>query len=124
MRISWTEKRTNDSILREANMERSLIKTIRKRQLEFLGHICRHKDLEYLSITGKIEGKRSRGRQRIKFLDSLKLWSKENGNKEDLLRLAEDRFEWRAMIANVCSRQGTLRGRMYTDTDKPFLPGT
>ena len=43
LRISWKEKRTNESILEETNQERSLIKTIRKRQLKFLGHICRHK---------------------------------------------------------------------------------
>ena len=107
MRISWTEKRTNDSILKEANIERSLIKTIRKRQLEFLGHICRKKDLEYLSITGKIEGRRSRGRQRTTYIESLRSWLIENDIKIDLFRLAEDRFEWKAMIANVCSRQGT-----------------
>ena len=64
MRISWTEKKSDESVLKDANLERSLIKTIRKRQLTFLGHICRHKGLEHLSITGKIEGKRSRGRQR------------------------------------------------------------
>ena len=40
MRISWTEKKSNDSVLTDANLERSLIKTIRKRQLTFLGHIC------------------------------------------------------------------------------------
>ena len=68
MRISWTEKRSNESILKEINTERSLIKTIRKRQLEFLGHIYRDKGLEHLALTGKIEGKRSRGRQRITFV--------------------------------------------------------
>ena len=71
LRISWKEKRTNESILEETNQERSLINTISERQLKFLGHICRHKGLEFLSLTGKIEGTRSRGRQRITFLDSL-----------------------------------------------------
>ena len=65
MRISWTEKRSNKSILKEIDTERPQIKTIRKRQLEFLGRIYRHKGLEHLANTGKIEGKRSRGRQRI-----------------------------------------------------------
>ena len=71
MRISWTEKRSNESILKEINTERSLIKTIRKWQLEFLGHIYRDKGLQHLALTGKIEGKRSRGRQRITFVGSL-----------------------------------------------------
>ncbi|GFN99517.1 endonuclease-reverse transcriptase [Plakobranchus ocellatus] len=60
MRIPWTVKKSNEVILKEANLERSLMKTIRQRQLQFLGHICRHKCLEHLAITGKIEGKRSK----------------------------------------------------------------
>ncbi|KAG1673509.1 Craniofacial development protein 2 [Nymphon striatum] len=108
MRISWTEKRTNDSVLKEANVTRSLIKNVRRRQLEFLGHICRQKDLEYLSITGKIEGKRSRGRQRTTFIGSLNTWTTQKQyNNNSFLRIAENRSEWRTMIANVCPRQGT-----------------
>ena len=80
MRISWTEKRSNESILKEISTERSLIKTIRKRQLEFLGHIYRHKGLEHLTLTRKIEGKRSRGRQRITFVGSLNSWLSKTGS--------------------------------------------
>ena len=107
MRISWTEKRSNESILKEINTERSLIKTIRKRQLDFLGHIYRDKGLEHLALTGKIEGKRSRGRQRITFVGSLNSWLSKTGSKCDLLRQTENRCDWRDMIANVCSKQGT-----------------
>ena len=59
LRLSWKEKRTNESKLEETNQERSLINTIRKRQLKFLGHMCRHKGLEFVTLTGKIEGTRS-----------------------------------------------------------------
>ena len=73
LRISWTEKKTNVNVLREGNVQRSLLKTIRKRQMEFLGHVCRRRGLEFLSLTGKVEGKRDRGKQWItlNFLDSL-----------------------------------------------------
>ena len=71
LRISWTEKKPNVNVLREGNVQRSLLKTIRKRQMEFLGHVCRRRGLEFLSLTGKAEGKRDRGKQRITFLDSL-----------------------------------------------------
>ena len=81
LRISWTEKRSNESILEETNQERSLINPAGKRHLKILGHICRHKGLEFLSLTGKIEGKRSRGRQRIAFLESLNSWV--TGNNKD-----------------------------------------
>ena len=53
LRISWTEKKPNVNILREGNVQRSLLKTIRKRQMEFLGHVCRRRGLEFLSLTGK-----------------------------------------------------------------------
>ncbi|GFN85109.1 hypothetical protein PoB_001161500 [Plakobranchus ocellatus] len=53
-------KKSNELVLKEANLERSLLKTLRQRQLQFLGHVCRHKGLEQLAITGKIEGKLSR----------------------------------------------------------------
>ena len=74
LRISWTDRKSNECVLQEANVQRSLIKTIRKRQLEFLGHVSRRKGLEYLSVTGKVEGKRGRGRQRMTFIDSLNFW--------------------------------------------------
>ena len=62
LRISWTEKKPNVNVLREGNVQKSLLKTIRKRQMEFLGHVCRHRCLEFLSLTGKVEGKRDRGK--------------------------------------------------------------
>ena len=108
LRISWTEKKTNVNVLREGNVQRSLLKTIRKRQMEFLGHVCRRRGLEFLSLTGKVEGKRDRGKQRITFLDSL-CNSATGGQSKDLnfLKLSDDRDVWRGMVANVCSRSGT-----------------
>ncbi|GFO14236.1 UDP-glucuronosyltransferase 2a1-like [Plakobranchus ocellatus] len=107
MRISWTEKKSNEVVLNEANLERSLIKTIRQRQPQFLGHMCRHEDLEHLAITVKIEGKRSRGRQRITFIENLKSWAIGKGSNNNFIRLTENTYEWRNVIANVCSRQST-----------------
>ncbi|GFO25222.1 retrovirus-related pol polyprotein line-1 [Plakobranchus ocellatus] len=105
MRISWSEKMSNKFVLKEANLERSLIKTIRQRHLQFLGNICRHRGLEHLAISGKIEGKRSRARQRITFIENPKSWAigRPKGSNT-FMRLTENRFEWRNMIANDCSR--------------------
>ena len=50
LRISWTEKKPNVNVLREGNVQSSLLKTIRKRQMEFLGHLCRRE----LQISGSI----------------------------------------------------------------------
>ena len=109
LRISWTEKKpnVNVNVLREGNVQRSLLKTIGKRQMEFLGHVCRRRGLE-LSLTGKVEGKRDRGKQRITFLDSL-CNSATGGQSKGInfLKLSDDRDVWRGMAANVCSRPGT-----------------
>ena len=108
LRISWAEKKTNVRVLREGNVQRSLLKTIRKRQMEFLGHVCRRRGLEFLSLTGKVEGKRDRGKQRITFLDSLCNSATGRQSKGlNFLKLSDDRDVWRGMVANVCSRSGT-----------------
>ncbi|GFO05978.1 hypothetical protein PoB_003248300 [Plakobranchus ocellatus] len=65
--------------------------------------MCRHKGLEQITITGKIEGKRSRGRQRITFVENVKSWAISKGNNNNFIRLTENRFEWRNMIVNVSS---------------------
>ena len=77
-------------------------------EMEFLGHVCRRRGLEFLSLTGKVEGKRDRGKQRITFLDSL-CNSATGGQSKGLnfLKLSDDRDVWRGMVANVCSRSGT-----------------
>ena len=108
LRISWTEKKPNVNVLREGNVQRSLLKTIRKRLMEFLGHVCIRRGLEFLSLTGKVEGKRDRDKQRITFLDSL-CNSATGGQSKGLnfLKLSDDRDAWRGMAANVCSRSGT-----------------
>ena len=103
LRISWAEKKTNVNVLREGNVQRSLLKTIRKRQMEFLGHVCRRRGLEFLSLTGKVEGKRDRGKQRI-FL--IVFVTRQQVKGLNFLKLSDDRDVWRGMVANVCSRSG------------------
>ena len=77
--------------------------------MQFLGHLNRHKGLEHLALTGKIEGKRSRGRARVAYyLEGLNRWV--TGKKLDnasFLRASERKSEWRAMIANVFLRRGS-----------------
>ena len=67
-RISWTKKITNEKVLELAGNKRSLMETIRKKQLSFVGHIIRENGLERLCLEGKIEGRKARGRQRLTYL--------------------------------------------------------
>ena len=105
LRISWTKKKTNEAVLEEAETTRSLIKNIRKRQATFFGHVMRREKLEHLATTGKLDGKRSRGRQREKMIDGLTTWLNAESVIETLTS-SKDRDVWRDMVANA-TKQGT-----------------
>ncbi|GFN82111.1 ARF-GAP with RHO-GAP domain, ank repeat and ph domain-containing protein 1-like [Plakobranchus ocellatus] len=105
LRIPWTAKKTNERVLNEENKRRSLVRTIRKRQATFLGHVMRRGKLEHLVTTGKFEEKRSGGRQREKIMDGLASWLGP-GKVSDTLAAVKDRVLWRDMIANAY-KQGT-----------------
>ena len=72
MRVPWTERRSNQSILKEISPEYSLEGLILKLKLQYFGHLIRRADsLEKTLMLGKIEGRRRRGRQRMRWLDGL-----------------------------------------------------
>ena len=72
MRVPWIAKRTNLSILKEINLECSLEGQILKLRLQYFGHLMRREDsLEKMLMSGKCEGRRRRGRQRMRWLDSV-----------------------------------------------------
>ena len=101
LRLSWTDRVSNEEVLRRVDQQRSLLKIIRRRQMEFLGHVIRREKLEHLSLTGMIEGRRVRGRQRKKFLDSIMEELGENVTTGQLIQMARDRDEWRRVTAHV-----------------------
>ena len=72
MRVPWTARRSNQSILKEINAEYSLKKLMLKLKLQYFGHLMpRTESLEKTLMLGKIEGKRRRGQQRIRWLDGI-----------------------------------------------------
>ena len=98
-RVSWKDHISKEEILKRANSEKGLIKTIRQRQLSFLGHVLKKDKIENLVVPGETEGKKSRGRPRLTCISSL---CKCSGlSKVELLRNKKNRIFWRAMIANV-----------------------
>ena len=71
MRVPWTARRSNQSILKEINPEYSLDGLILKLKLQYFGHLMgRANSLEKILMLGKIESRRRRGRQRMRWLDS------------------------------------------------------
>ena len=72
MRVPWTARRSNQSILKEINPEYSLERLMLKLKLQYFGHLMqRANSLEKTLMLGKIEGRRIRGQQRMKWLDGI-----------------------------------------------------
>ena len=72
MRVPWTARRSNQPILKEINPEYSLEKLMLKLKLQYYGHLMLRADsLEKTLMLGKIEGRRRRGRQRMRWLDGI-----------------------------------------------------
>lgn len=115
LRISYTEHVTNDAVLCKANTERKLMKIIRKRQLEFLGHVMRKEGLEDLILNGRIQGSRGRGRPRQTYLESLCNWMRAQLPKEEMqnitvlsiIRATKCREDFKTMTTYVLNGYGT-----------------
>ena len=72
LRVPWTARRSNQSILKEINPEYSLERLMLKLKLQYFGHLMRRADsMEKILMLGKTEGRRRRGRQRIRRLDGI-----------------------------------------------------
>ena len=72
LRVSWTARRSNQSILKEIRPEHSLEGLMLKLKLQYFGHLMQRTDsLEKTLMLGKIEGRRRRGRQRMRWMDGI-----------------------------------------------------
>ena len=105
MEPSWTpfpdlnKYRANESVLKEADTELNLFDGISAQQVKFVGHVMRGHSLDHILMTGKMNRKRVRGRQREK------IWNRlgrpiGRGKGMDLIAKCENRETWRDMVTN------------------------
>lgn len=107
LKVAWTEKVRNTEILVRVQKNTEIIATVKKRKLEYFGHVMRGKKYRLLQniMQGKIAGRRAPGRRKTSWMKNLRDWFDMSSSK--LFRLAFDKIRIAKMVTNVLKGHGT-----------------
>ena len=123
LRVPWTARRSNQSILKEISPGCSLEGVMLKLKLQYFGHLMRRVDsLEKTLILGGIRGRRRRGWQRMRWLDGIT--DLMDVSLSELWEMVMDRKAWRAAIHGVAKSWTWLRNWTWTEPKFHLNPGS